>query len=51
MLKINKKLIRNTKKLKIVKDENNEHRKIELFKIKVINEKINSRSRKFKTKN
>ena len=51
MLRINTKLARNTKKSKIVNDENNERRKVELFEIEIIDEKINSRSRKFKTKN
>ena len=51
MLKIDTKLTQNTKKSKIVNVENDERREIELFKIKIINEKMNSRSRKFKTKN
>ena len=55
MLKIDIKLARNTKKLKTVNNENDERRiefvEIELFKAEVIDEKINSRSRKFKTKN
>ena len=48
MLKINTKLTRNTKKLNIVNVENNERREVEIFKIKVIDEKMSSRSRKFK---
>ena len=51
MLRIDTKLTRDTKKLKTVNVENNERRETELFEIKIINEKINSRSRKFKTKN
>ena len=55
MLKIDIKLTRDTKKSKIVNVENNERRikfiEIELFKIKVIDKNINSRSSKFKTKN
>ena len=51
MLKIDTKLTRDTKKLKIVNVENDERRKAELFKIKIINEKMSSCLRKFKTKN
>ena len=55
MLRINIKLTRNTKKSKVVNSENDERwiefAKVELFEIEVIDEKINSRSRKFKTRN
>ena len=55
ILKINIKLTRDTKKLKIVNVENDERRikfvEIELFEIKIIDKNVDSRSRKFKTKN
>ena len=53
MLKIDTKLIWDTKKLKTINVENDERRIkfVELFKIEVIDENVNSRSRKFKTKN
>ena len=48
MLRIDTELTRNTKKSKIVNVENDERCEIKIFKTEIIDEKMNSRSRKFK---